>query len=60
MWNSCTGPKQAAKPPAPMLPLLLLLPSAADGAPPSGQVFNVYSYGAVGDGVVNDTAAIQR
>ena len=43
-----------------MLPLLLLLPSAADGAPPSGQVFNVYSYGAVGDGVVNDTAAIQR
>jgi polygalacturonase len=42
--------------------LLSLAPStsATAGALPSGQVFNVYSYGAVGDGVANDTAAIQR
>ena len=43
--------------------LLSLAPSGAtdvDRAPPSGQVFNVYSFGAVGDGVANDTAAIQR
>ena len=35
--------------------------SAAAATPPSGAtVFNVYHYGAVGDGKANDTAAIQR
>ena len=47
---------------APTLIALATLASAAAGAgsPPSGQVFNMYSFGAVGDGVANDTAAIQR
>ena len=33
---------------------------ALSATPPTGQVFNVYHYGAVGDGKSNDTAAIQR
>ena len=43
-----------------VLLLVLAPPGGSAGTPPSGQVFNVYSYGAVGDGVANDTAAIQR
>ena len=32
----------------------------ADSTPPTGRVFNVYAFGAVGDGKANDTAAIQQ
>ena len=28
--------------------------------PPAGTVFNVYAFGAVGDGKANDTAALQK
>ena len=38
---------------------MLCLSPAAEAAPPTGQVFNVYNFGAVGDGVANDTAALQ-
>ena len=47
-----------------------LLASAASGSltavdeseatPPAGTVFNVYAFGAVGDGKANDTAALQK
>ena len=32
----------------------------ADPTPPTGRVFNVYAFGAIGDGKANDTAAIQQ
>ena len=41
-------------------PLLLLAAVAAAAPNPRHNIFNVFSYGAVGDGKTNDTAAIQR
>jgi hypothetical protein len=40
--------------------LVLLLTLAARNAPAAGNVFNVLNFGAAGDGVTLDTAAIQR
>ena len=37
-----------------------IIVAASITSPPAGTVFNVYHYGAVGDGIYNDTAAIQR
>jgi polygalacturonase len=34
--------------------------SQAQATPPAGTVFNVYAFGAVGDGKANDTAALQK
>ena len=32
----------------------------SEATPPAGTVFNVYAFGAVGDGKANDTAALQK
>ena len=34
--------------------------SDSEATPPAGTVFNVYAFGAVGDGKANDTAALQK